>query len=30
LQMHNAGLVDEYKDIAIEIDPRGDELITLK
>jgi len=29
-QMHNAGLFDEYKDVSIEVDPRDDELITLK
>jgi hypothetical protein len=29
-QMHNAGLLDEYKDIAIEINPRSDDLITAK
>jgi hypothetical protein len=28
-QMHNAGLIDEYKDVAIEIDPVGDRLITV-
>jgi hypothetical protein len=28
LQMHNAGLFDEYKDISIEVDPREDRLIT--
>jgi 3-keto-disaccharide hydrolase len=28
LQMHNAGLFDEYRDIRIEIDPREDRLIT--
>ena len=28
LQMHNAGLFDEYKDIRIELDPREDRLIT--
>jgi hypothetical protein len=28
-QMHNAGLFDEFKDITIEPDPKGDELITL-
>jgi hypothetical protein len=30
LQMHNAGLFDEYKDIAIEIDPKEDDLITTR
>lgn len=29
LQMHNAGLFDEYKDITIEVNPKVDELITL-
>ncbi len=29
-QMHNAGLVDEYKDAVIEVDPQDDELITVK
>lgn len=28
LQMHNAGLFDEYKDIRIEVDPKEDKLIT--
>lgn len=28
LQMHNAGLFDEYRDISIEIDPKEDRLIT--
>jgi len=28
LQMHNAGLFDEYKDISIELDPREDKLVT--
>jgi hypothetical protein len=28
LQMHNAGLFDEYKDISIEIDPKEDRLVT--
>lgn len=28
LQMHNAGLFDEYKDLRIELDPKEDELIT--
>jgi hypothetical protein len=28
LQIHNAGLFDEYKDIAIEVAPREDSLIT--
>jgi len=30
LQMHNAGLFDEYANIAIEVNPTGDELITTK
>jgi len=30
LQMHNAGLFDEYKDFAVELDPKGDDLITLR
>ncbi|HTX39232.1 MAG TPA: DUF1080 domain-containing protein [Bryobacteraceae bacterium] len=29
-QMHNAGLFDEYKDVTIELDPHGDELIMAK
>ncbi len=29
-QMHNAGLIDEYKDVTIEIDPKEDELITVR
>jgi hypothetical protein len=29
-QMHNAGLFDEYKDVTIEVDPGGDELISVK
>jgi len=28
LQMHNAGLLDEYKDLSIELDPKEDTLIT--
>jgi hypothetical protein len=28
LQMHNAGLFDEYKDLSIELDPKEDALIT--
>src|SRR5215469_3430124 len=28
LQMHNAGLFDEYKDLRIELDPKEDKLIT--
>jgi hypothetical protein len=30
LQMHNAGLFDEYKDITIEVDPKVDDLTTVK
>ena len=30
LQMHNAGLFDEYKDITIEVDPAVNDLITTK
>jgi hypothetical protein len=30
LMMHNAGLFDEYKDIWVETDPVGDELISTK
>jgi len=29
-QMHNAGLLDEYKDVSIEVDPKDDDLITMK
>ncbi len=29
-QMHNKGLFDEYKDVRIEVDPKVDELITVK
>ena len=29
-QMHNAGLIDEYKDVTIETDPKDDDLITVK
>jgi hypothetical protein len=29
-QMHNAGLLDEYKDVTIELDPKDDELLTAK
>ena len=28
LQMHNAGLFDEYKDLTLEVDPKDDRLIT--
>ena len=30
LQMHNQGLFDEYANIAIEENPKRDELITVK
>lgn len=30
LQMHNAGLFDEYKDVSIELDPKENELISLR
>jgi hypothetical protein len=30
LQMHNKGLFDEYANIAIEVNPTKDELVTLK
>jgi hypothetical protein len=30
LQMHNAGLFDEYKDLKIEVDPATDDLLTTK
>jgi hypothetical protein len=30
LQMHNAGLLDEYKDLVIEIDPADDELLSTR
>jgi hypothetical protein len=29
-QMHNAGLLDEYKDVTIEPDPKDDDLIAVK
>jgi len=29
-QMHNPGLFDEYKDVQIEVDPKENELITVK
>ena len=29
-QMHNKGLFDEYKDVTIEVDPKDDELVTVK
>jgi hypothetical protein len=28
-QMHNAGLLDEYKDVTIELEPKDDALITV-
>ncbi|MDR3700039.1 MAG: DUF1080 domain-containing protein [Candidatus Sulfopaludibacter sp.] len=28
-QMHNAGLIDNYKDITIEVDPKSDDLTTV-
>jgi hypothetical protein len=28
LQMHNGGLFDEYKNVRVEVDPKGDRLIT--
>jgi hypothetical protein len=28
LQMHNASLFDEYKNISIEVDPKEDRLVT--
>ena len=30
LQMHNAGLLDEYKDLVVEIDPADDELLSTR
>jgi hypothetical protein len=30
IQIHNKGLFDEYKDITVEVDPKDDELITVK
>lgn len=30
LQMHNKGLLDEYKDVTIEVNPKSDELITVQ
>jgi hypothetical protein len=30
LQMHNKGLFDEFANIAVEIDPKGDQLITTR
>jgi hypothetical protein len=30
LQIHNKGLFDEYRDITVEVDPKNDELITVK
>ncbi|HEY2880840.1 MAG TPA: DUF1080 domain-containing protein [Pirellulales bacterium] len=29
-QIHNKGLLDEYKDVSIEVDPKVDELITVR
>jgi hypothetical protein len=29
-QMHNAGLLDEYKDVTVELDPKDNDLITAK
>ena len=29
-QMHNAGLLDEYKDVTIELNPKDDSLITVR
>jgi hypothetical protein len=29
-RMHNAGLIDEYKDVATELYPKNDNLITLR
>jgi hypothetical protein len=29
-QMHNAGLIDEYKDVSMEVDPKENDLITLR
>jgi hypothetical protein len=29
-QMHNAGLLDEYKDVTIELDPKDGDPITVK
>lgn len=29
-QMHNAGLIDEFEDVTIEVDPKEDELLTMK
>jgi hypothetical protein len=29
-QMHNKGLFDEYKDVRIEENPKGDKLITVE
>ena len=28
LQMHNGGLLYEYRDVRVEIDPKDDDLIT--
>jgi hypothetical protein len=29
-QMHNPGLFDEFKDVTIEMNPKDDDLITVK
>jgi len=29
-QMHNKGLFDEYRNVAIEVDPKEDRLITVE
>ena len=29
-QMHNAGLFDEYKEVTLELDPKDNDLITVK
>jgi hypothetical protein len=29
-QMHNPGLFDEYKDVAVEVDPKEKELLSVK
>jgi hypothetical protein len=29
-QMHNAGLIDEYKDVTVEANPKDDDMITVK
>ena len=30
MQIHKAGTESEYKDISVEVDPKSDQLITLK